>query len=102
MEGLLLSATVLLLLIFLLRVLPGRWVSRRLVYGLWLLAAARLLISQAALSQHVKKLETELDARLFQRQHGHLVLTDAGRVYVNGARRVLDIYNRALYQIYHM
>ena len=65
-------------------------------------AAERLLISQAALSQHVKKLETELDAKLFQRQHGHLVLTDAGRVYVNGARRVLDIYNRALYQIYHM
>lgn len=50
----------------------------------------------------MKKLETELDARLFERQHGHLVLTDAGRVYVNGARRVLDIYNRALYQIYHM
>ncbi len=65
-------------------------------------AAERLLISQAALSQHVKKLETELDVKLFQRQHGHLVLTDAGRVYVNGARRVLDIYNRALYQIYHM
>ena len=65
-------------------------------------AAERLLISQAALSQHVKKLETELDTRLFERQHGHLVLTDAGRVYVNGARRVLDIYNRALYQIYHM
>ena len=65
-------------------------------------AAERLLISQAALSQHVKKLETELDAKLFQRQHGHLVLTAAGRVYVNGARRVLDIYNRALYQIYHM
>ena len=65
-------------------------------------AAERLLISQAALSQHVKKLETELDAKLFQRQHGHLVPTDAGRVYVNGARRVLDIYNRALYQIYHM
>lgn len=65
-------------------------------------AAERLLISQAALSQHVKKLETELDAKLFQRQHGHLVLIDAGRVYVNGARKVLDIYNRALYQIYHM
>lgn len=65
-------------------------------------AAERLLISQAALSQHVKKLETELDAKLFERQHGHLVLTDAGRVYVNGARRVLDIYDKALYRIYHM
>lgn len=65
-------------------------------------AAERLLISQAALSQHLKKLETELDAKLFERKHGRLALTDAGRVYVNGARRVLDIYNKALYQIYHM
>ena len=65
-------------------------------------AAERLLISQAALSQHVKKLEKELDARLFERRHGHLALTDAGRVYVNGVRRVLDIYNKAMYQIYHM
>lgn len=65
-------------------------------------AAERLLISQAALSQHLKKLEIELDAKLFERQHGRLALTDAGRVYVNGARRVLDIYNKALYQIYHM
>lgn len=65
-------------------------------------AAERLLISQAALSQHLKKLETELDAKLFERRQGMLVLTDAGRVYVNGARRVLDLYNKALYRIYHM
>lgn len=65
-------------------------------------AADRLLISQAALSQHLKKLETELDAKLFERHQGMLVLTDAGRVYVNGARRVLDLYNKALYRIYHM
>ena len=65
-------------------------------------AADRLLLSQAALSQHLKKVEQELDAKLFQRQHGQLLLTDAGRVYVNGARRILDLYNKALYKVYHM
>lgn len=65
-------------------------------------AADRLLLSQAALSQHLKKVEQELDAKLFQRQHGQLLLTDAGRVYVNGARRILDLYNKALYEVYHM
>lgn len=65
-------------------------------------AADRLLLSQAALSQHLKKLEKELDAKLFFRQDGQLLLTDAGRVYVNGARRILNLYDKALYKAYHM
>lgn len=62
-------------------------------------AADRLLVTQPALSQQVKKLERELDARLFRREKNQLLLTDAGRIYVNGARSALNIYYRALEEI---
>ncbi|MDO4268450.1 MAG: LysR family transcriptional regulator [Eubacteriales bacterium] len=62
-------------------------------------AAARLLVSQPALSQQVKKLEKELDAKLFVREKNRIQLTDAGRVYVNGARSVLSIYENAMSEI---
>lgn len=58
-------------------------------------AAERLLVTQPALSQQLKKLELELDAKLFQREKNELVLTDAGRVYINGARSVLSLYESA-------
>ena len=41
-------------------------------------AADRLLVTQPALSQQVKKLERELDAKLFRREQNQLLLTDAG------------------------
>lgn len=62
-------------------------------------AAEKLMVTQPALSQQLKKLETELDARLFQRERGELVLTDAGKIYVNGARSVISIYENALRDI---
>lgn len=62
-------------------------------------AAERLLVTQPALSQQVKKLEKELDAKLFRREKNELLLTDAGKVYVNGARSVLSIYQKALEEI---
>ena len=62
-------------------------------------AADRLLVSQPALSQQLKKLEKELDARLFTREHNQMILTDAGRVYVNSARSALNIYHNALLEI---
>ena len=62
-------------------------------------AADRLLVTQPALSQQVKKLEKELGIKLFQRKNRELVLTDAGKIYVNGARSMMSIYNHALGQI---
>lgn len=62
-------------------------------------AAERLMVTQPALSQQVKKLERELETRLFRREKNEMVLTDAGKVYVNGARSVLSIYQNALEEI---
>lgn len=62
-------------------------------------AAEQLSISQPALSQQLKRLEKELDAKLFYREKNHLFLTDAGKIYVNGARSALSIYSQALEEI---
>lgn len=58
-------------------------------------AADRLLVSQPALSRQLKKLENELGTRLFVREKNQMLLTDAGKVYVNGARSILNIYETA-------
>lgn len=62
-------------------------------------AADRLLVSQPALSRQVKKLEKELDARLFYREKNEMLLTDAGKVYINGARSALNIYGNAINEL---
>lgn len=62
-------------------------------------AADRLLISQPALSQYLKKLETELECKLFFRSKNELLMTDAGRIYVNGARMISNIYYKALEEV---
>lgn len=58
-------------------------------------AAEKLDVTQPALSQQLKKLERELGTRLFVREKNQLQLTDAGKVYVNGARSILNIYAKA-------
>jgi DNA-binding transcriptional LysR family regulator len=52
-------------------------------------ASERLGIQQAPLSQQIKTLETELDARLFHRRPKGVELTDAGRALLVEARAVL-------------
>ena len=52
-------------------------------------AAGRMYLSQPALSQQVRKLELELGVSLFSRTKNHVELTEAGRVLLEGARRVL-------------
>lgn len=54
-------------------------------------AADALRISQPSLSQYVKKIETELGAELFDRTNGEVRITDAGRVCLEAARKILDI-----------
>ena len=52
-------------------------------------AAGRMYLSQPALSQQIRKLEGELGVSLFHRTKTHVELTEAGRVLLEGARKVL-------------
>jgi DNA-binding transcriptional LysR family regulator len=52
-------------------------------------AAERMFIAQPALSQHVRRLEQELGARLFDRGARHVRLTPAGEAFLEVARRIL-------------
>lgn len=54
-------------------------------------AADMLNISQPSLSQFIKKIEWGVGLPLFDRTNGAVRLTDAGRVYVETARKVLDL-----------
>lgn len=61
-------------------------------------AAKKLYISQPAISQAIKKLEKELNVRLFFRsKRGGLVLTDVGERILKLANQMYDLENK-LYQ----
>lgn len=64
-------------------------------------AAERLHIAQPALSQQIKRLEQELHAQLFVRTTRSVELTDAGRVLLDEARRVLAAADRATSAVQH-
>src|ERR1039458_7747173 len=52
-------------------------------------ASERLNISQPSLSQQIIKLERELGHKLFHRLGRKAVLTEAGTVFIDRARRIL-------------
>src|SRR3982074_3797709 len=53
-------------------------------------AAEELCVTQGAVSHHVKALEVDLGFKLFNRERQRLVITDAGREYLNVIRDAFD------------
>ena len=54
-------------------------------------AADALNITQPSLSQYIKKIEKEIGLPLFDRTSGEVRLTDAGRVYLESGKQILDL-----------
>lgn len=59
--------------------------------GSFSVAAEMLGISQPSLSQYIKKLEKQAGAILFDRTNSDIRLTDAGKIYIEAGRKILDI-----------
>jgi len=57
-------------------------------------AAERLGISQPSLSQYIKKIEQQIGISLFDRTGNEVRLTDAGRIYVETGKQILDLERR--------
>lgn len=61
-------------------------------------AARKLYVSQSAVNQFLLKLEEELGTELFVRMPKHWTLTEAGKIYYEGAKKALlikkDTYNK--------
>ncbi len=57
-------------------------------------AAVRLHLSQPPLTRQIHQLELGLGARLFERNARGMVLTPAGRLFLDDARNILDMIER--------
>lgn len=59
------------------------------------LAAEELGVTQGAVAQQIRGLETELGLKLFERQPRTLALTEAGRSYIANIRRAFELIAEA-------
>ena len=62
-------------------------------------AARELFVSQSALSQFLLKLESQVGTPLFFRNHKALTLTEAGEIYYENAKKILQIKQETLLRI---
>lgn len=58
-------------------------------------AAEELGVTQGAVAQHIRGLETELDLKLFERYPRSLTLTENGRAYAVSVRRAFELLTEA-------
>ena len=54
--------------------------------------AKRHLVSQAAISQQIQRLEAELNVTLIERNRRPVKLTGAGKVFLQEAKSILDFF----------
>lgn len=54
-------------------------------------AAQNLSLTQSAVSQHISRLESELEAKFFNRVQGRYILTDEGEIVVQYAQRMMAL-----------
>jgi DNA-binding transcriptional LysR family regulator len=54
-------------------------------------AAEQLFMTQPAVTFQIKQLEEQFNTRLFERSHGKIALTPAGRLVLDYAQRILDL-----------
>ncbi|MHC0430414.1 LysR family transcriptional regulator [Streptomyces sp. O3] len=59
-------------------------------------AAARLFVSQPALTKQIRRLEEDLGARLFARSRSGMALTEAGREFASRVPTLLDGWDEAV------
>ncbi len=59
-------------------------------------AAQRLRIAQPPVSRHIRKLEDELGAKLFERTPRGMTLLAPGRVFLDHARAILAAVDNAV------
>lgn len=62
-------------------------------------AAEELYISQPAVTKNIKELETELDAKLFDRLSNKVALTEAGRIVFDYAQYVLELDKKLTFDL---
>ncbi len=58
-------------------------------------AAEKLFLSQSALNQQLLNIEKELNKKLFIRKNKELELTEAGIIYINYAKKILELKEEA-------
>ncbi len=67
--------------------------------GTFTAAAARVHVTQAAISMQIRQLETEVGAKLFVRAPRHVILTEAGEHLLHRARQILREHDAAIDEI---
>ncbi|HEX7295399.1 MAG TPA: LysR family transcriptional regulator [Pyrinomonadaceae bacterium] len=67
--------------------------------GTFTAGAAKVHVTQAAISMQIRQLETEIGAKVFVRAPRHVILTEAGEHLLHRARQILREHDAALEEI---